>query len=181
VKVVTNLEKVFSAIHVTEDYAKFLDDQRRGEVARACIQLMISMVQYFSMIRRHILLATRRSGSSTTSSISSSTRAFDESPLETDKLRGIRGKIVHYTAAIGILRVMTLPPELERDTRRMNLLEWLGPGEYWGRHDHFRKRRIEDIGHWVLQTDIFKQWESFSGCVSPNISFLGTGMTFLLT
>lgn len=100
---------------------------------------------------------------------------WDEAILSGDRLGAVRGRIIQFNQAVGILRAVN-QGDLARNPKRHNILEWLWPDSYWQRHYHFRKRRIADIGQWAVDKPRFKQWSSLGGTSSPNLICVGVCM-----
>ena len=46
---------------------------------------------------------------------------------------------------------------------RSNILAWLSPLDPDSRHQDIQNRRVETLGGWLLQTEIFRRWHASSG------------------
>ena len=68
---------------------------------------------------------------------------------------------------------------------RSQLLAWLSPLEPRLRHQDIQGRRIENVGEWLIQTEEFKKWHSWSsggGDDNPILFYYGgpgAGKTFI--
>ena len=68
---------------------------------------------------------------------------------------------------------------------RSEILAWLSPLETQSRHEDIQARRIDKVGHWLLQTEEYRNW--FGGipgakCDSPALFCYGgpgVGKTFI--
>ena len=68
---------------------------------------------------------------------------------------------------------------------RSDILAWLSSLEPRLRHNDIRKRLVENVGEWVLQTEEFKSWYAGSGRSDSDRGVLfcygdpGVGKTFI--
>jgi len=68
---------------------------------------------------------------------------------------------------------------------RSQLLAWLSPLEPRLRHRDIQERRVDNIGEWLTQTEVFKSWHDWSGESERDKAVLfgygdpGAGKTFI--
>ena len=66
---------------------------------------------------------------------------------------------------------------------RSQLLAWLSPLEPKLRHRDIQERRVDNVGEWLLQTEEFRRWHSWSSGDNNAVLFYyggpGTGKTFI--
>ena len=68
---------------------------------------------------------------------------------------------------------------------RSNILAWLSPLDPRPRHQDIQGRRVENIGEWILQTEVFRSWYASSeeGVSGSEVLFCygdpGVGKTYI--
>ena len=68
---------------------------------------------------------------------------------------------------------------------RSQLLAWLSPLEPRLRHQDIQERRVDNVGEWLIQTEEFKRWHSWSSGGRDDNAVLfyyggpGAGKTFI--
>ena len=67
---------------------------------------------------------------------------------------------------------------------RSNILAWLSPLNPKLRHQDIQGHRVEKLGEWLLQTEVFRAWNAGSGGESDNTVLFcygnpGVGKTFI--
>jgi len=68
---------------------------------------------------------------------------------------------------------------------RSQLLTWLSPLDPGLRHWDIHERRVDDVGEWLIQTEVFRRWCGSSGEDGGDMGVLfcygdpGVGKTFI--
>ncbi|KAI5816218.1 hypothetical protein BZA77DRAFT_264583, partial [Pyronema omphalodes] len=80
-----------------------------------------------------------------------------------------------------ILSIMQNTNRIAKDQEMESLLQWISPLEPQTRHQDVRSKRLESIGNWLLESEIFQNWRDDSDGVNifGCYGIPGAGKTFI--
>lgn len=151
-------------IRVIDGFREVLTGEQLDDVDCAALNLSAAVTSYLTMAIEYYTPTTMGMYASLTllnlvghaKNLLTGREEFEEAK----KLINVR--INEYHQQMGSLTAIMVGEGLKHDAleSRQDLLDWIWAGNEWGQHQFVKtnKRKVKDIGMWILEDSKFKEW-----------------------